>query len=232
MPIYVALRSATRTSPPLRTRRTEGTLVARCEAACCRGGRKVEAGRAAHVAERDVVRVVLAAARVEDVQVLEVLVDVDGRVHSQHVILPLPVNVRVCGPHTMIPKFMAELDVEVSHDLNDTIVWADALNMLRIQLERQGDDHVVLKNALSEGDDNSNALLLSLFGEFGSWAGGDAVGGSLVYDLLNLNDMQYEVEITVGTQEFTVVPDTGSSDLWLQSSSAPWHFFFFSKVKK
>lgn len=55
----------------------------------------------------------------------------------------LGANVRVCGPHTMIPKFMSELGVEVSHDLNETIAWADALNMLRIQLERQGDDHAV-----------------------------------------------------------------------------------------
>lgn len=55
----------------------------------------------------------------------------------------LGAEVRVCGPHTMVPKFMPELGVEVSHDLDDTIQWADALNMLRIQLERQGDDHAV-----------------------------------------------------------------------------------------
>jgi aspartate carbamoyltransferase catalytic subunit len=33
--------------------------------------------------------------------------------------------------------------VEVSHDLDDTIRWADALNMLRIQLERQGSEDSV-----------------------------------------------------------------------------------------
>ena len=47
-------------------------------------------------------------------------------------------NVRVCGPHTLIPKHLKDLGVEVSHDLDETIQWADALNMLRIQLERQG----------------------------------------------------------------------------------------------
>ena len=50
----------------------------------------------------------------------------------------LGANVRVCGPETLIPKHLHSMGVEVSHDLDDTIRWADALNMLRIQLERQG----------------------------------------------------------------------------------------------
>ena len=49
----------------------------------------------------------------------------------------LGANVRVCGPPTLIPKHIADLGAEVSHDLRDTLVWADAVNMLRIQLERQ-----------------------------------------------------------------------------------------------
>lgn len=55
----------------------------------------------------------------------------------------LGANVRVCGPHTLIPKHLESLGVEVSHDLDDTIQWADALNMLRIQLERQGPSDAV-----------------------------------------------------------------------------------------
>lgn len=55
----------------------------------------------------------------------------------------LGANVRVCGPHTLIPKHLSKLGVEVSHDLDDTIRWADALNMLRIQLERQGSEESV-----------------------------------------------------------------------------------------
>ena len=31
------------------------------------------------------------------------------------------------------------MGVEVSHDLDETLAWADVANMLRIQLERQGD---------------------------------------------------------------------------------------------
>ena len=50
----------------------------------------------------------------------------------------LGASVRVCGPATLIPKHMKELGVQVSHDLDETLVWADAVNMLRIQLERQG----------------------------------------------------------------------------------------------
>ena len=46
-------------------------------------------------------------------------------------------NVRVCGPKTLIPKHIQTLGVEVSHDLDETLLWCDVANMLRIQLERQ-----------------------------------------------------------------------------------------------
>lgn len=49
----------------------------------------------------------------------------------------LGANVRVCGPRTLIPKHMASMGVEVSHDLDETLIWCDVVNMLRIQLERQ-----------------------------------------------------------------------------------------------
>ncbi len=49
----------------------------------------------------------------------------------------LGAKVRVCGPPTLMPRFIHGLGVEVSHDLADTLSWADAVNMLRIQLERQ-----------------------------------------------------------------------------------------------
>ncbi len=48
-------------------------------------------------------------------------------------------NVRVCGPATLIPKHIETMGVKVSHDINETLAWADVVNMLRIQLERQGD---------------------------------------------------------------------------------------------
>jgi aspartate carbamoyltransferase catalytic subunit len=48
----------------------------------------------------------------------------------------LGAKVRVCGPPTLIPTHEASLGVEVSHDLDDTLRWADAVNMLRVQHER------------------------------------------------------------------------------------------------
>lgn len=52
-------------------------------------------------------------------------------------------QVRVCGPATLIPKHIASMGVEVSHDLDETLAWADIANMLRIQLERQGDAEAI-----------------------------------------------------------------------------------------
>jgi aspartate carbamoyltransferase catalytic subunit len=54
----------------------------------------------------------------------------------------LGANVRVCGPKTLIPKHIASMGVEVSHNLDETLQWCDVVNMLRIQLERQGDNSV------------------------------------------------------------------------------------------
>ncbi len=49
----------------------------------------------------------------------------------------LGAEVRVCGPTTLIPKYMSSLDVEVSHDLRESLEWCDIANMLRVQHERQ-----------------------------------------------------------------------------------------------
>ncbi|MBK6390249.1 MAG: aspartate carbamoyltransferase catalytic subunit [Saprospiraceae bacterium] len=49
----------------------------------------------------------------------------------------LGAKVRVCGPPTLIPKHIASLGVEVSHDVEACLRWCDAANVLRIQLERQ-----------------------------------------------------------------------------------------------
>lgn len=49
----------------------------------------------------------------------------------------LGAEVMVCGPTTLIPKFIGELGVKVEHDLLKALEWCDVANMLRIQLERQ-----------------------------------------------------------------------------------------------
>ena len=43
----------------------------------------------------------------------------------------------VCGPTTLIPKYIHELGVKVEHNLVAALEWCDVANMLRIQLERQ-----------------------------------------------------------------------------------------------
>ena len=49
----------------------------------------------------------------------------------------LGAKVRVCGPPTLIPKHIGSLNVEVSHNVEESLRWCDAANVLRIQLERQ-----------------------------------------------------------------------------------------------
>lgn len=49
----------------------------------------------------------------------------------------LGAEVMVCGPTTLIPKYIGSLGVKVEHDLRKALEWCDVANMLRIQLERQ-----------------------------------------------------------------------------------------------
>lgn len=49
----------------------------------------------------------------------------------------LGAEVMVCGPTTLIPRYIKELGVKVEHNLRKALEWADVANMLRIQLERQ-----------------------------------------------------------------------------------------------
>ncbi|NGF75315.1 aspartate carbamoyltransferase catalytic subunit [Fluviicola sp. SGL-29] len=46
-------------------------------------------------------------------------------------------EVMVCGPTTLIPKYISALGVKVEHNLRRALEWCDVANMLRIQLERQ-----------------------------------------------------------------------------------------------
>jgi aspartate carbamoyltransferase catalytic subunit len=51
-------------------------------------------------------------------------------------LLKLGAEVAVCGPYTLLPRGIAELGVTVFPRLEEAIEWADALNVLRLQLER------------------------------------------------------------------------------------------------
>ncbi|MDX2189043.1 MAG: aspartate carbamoyltransferase catalytic subunit [Bacteroidota bacterium] len=46
-------------------------------------------------------------------------------------------KVMVCGPPTLIPKYISSLNVLVEHNLEKALAWCDVANVLRIQLERQ-----------------------------------------------------------------------------------------------
>jgi len=50
----------------------------------------------------------------------------------------LGAEVVLCGPKTLIPKFITEMGVTVSYDLDECLAWCDVAMALRIQLERQG----------------------------------------------------------------------------------------------
>ena len=43
----------------------------------------------------------------------------------------------VCGPTTLIPKYIHKFGVIIEHNLEKALEWCDVANMLRIQLERQ-----------------------------------------------------------------------------------------------
>lgn len=49
----------------------------------------------------------------------------------------LGAKVMVCGPPTLLPKYISQLGVEVELDVNKALQWCDVANVLRIQLERQ-----------------------------------------------------------------------------------------------
>lgn len=45
-------------------------------------------------------------------------------------------NVKVCGPRTLLPKYIESLGIEVETNLIKALNWCDVANMLRIQNER------------------------------------------------------------------------------------------------
>lgn len=49
----------------------------------------------------------------------------------------LGAEVVLCGPKTMMPLFVNEMGVTVSHNLEECLAWCDVAMALRIQLERQ-----------------------------------------------------------------------------------------------
>lgn len=64
---------------------------------------------------------------------------VHSRVALSNVLLlkKMGAEVMVCGPTTLVPKYMHTLGVKIEHNLQTAIEWCDVANMLRVQHERQ-----------------------------------------------------------------------------------------------
>ncbi len=54
-----------------------------------------------------------------------------------HGLTKLGAKVTVCGPRALVPSGIEKLGASVSHDLDNALQGADAVNVLRLQLERQ-----------------------------------------------------------------------------------------------
>lgn len=49
----------------------------------------------------------------------------------------LGAEVMVCGPATLLPKYITQLGINATLDIREALQWCDIANILRIQLERQ-----------------------------------------------------------------------------------------------
>ena len=80
--------------------------------------------------------------RIGDLQGKKVLI-IGDILHSRvalsniYCLTKLGAHVKVCGPPTLIPKYIKSLGVEVEYNLKKALHWCDVANILRIQLERQ-----------------------------------------------------------------------------------------------
>lgn len=55
-----------------------------------------------------------------------------------HGLKSLGAEVTLCSTPTLIPKDIEKLGVNISYDVDEIMDWADAINVLRIQMERMG----------------------------------------------------------------------------------------------
>lgn len=51
----------------------------------------------------------------------------------------LGAKVMLCGPSTLIPKYISSMGVQIENNIENALRWCDVANVLRIQLERQKD---------------------------------------------------------------------------------------------
>ncbi|WP_299213935.1 aspartate carbamoyltransferase catalytic subunit [uncultured Dokdonia sp.] len=71
-------------------------------------------------------------------------------------------NVKVCGPKTLMPKYIESLGVEVELDLRKALQWCDVANMLRVQNERMDISYFPSTREYTQQYGVNKALLESL----------------------------------------------------------------------
>jgi aspartate carbamoyltransferase catalytic subunit len=74
----------------------------------------------------------------------------------------LGAEVKVCGPPTLIPKYIEQLGVGVTHNVREALQWCDVANVLRIQLERQDIQYFPSLREYAQYFGINRALLYSL----------------------------------------------------------------------
>ena len=62
----------------------------------------------------------------------------------------LGAKVKLCGPPTLIPRYISSLGVEVDYSLDNTLAWCEVANVLRIQTERMQLQYFPSANEYSE----------------------------------------------------------------------------------
>lgn len=82
------------------------------------------------------------AGRLKDLKGVKVAI-IGDILHSRvagsniHCLKKLGADVTLCGPPTLMPKYIESMGVKVSYNVKETLEWCDVANVLRIQLERQ-----------------------------------------------------------------------------------------------
>ena len=74
----------------------------------------------------------------------------------------LGAKVKVCGPKTLIPKYIEKLNVEVETNLRKALEWCDVANMLRVQNERMDISYFPTTREYSQQFGLNKAMLDSL----------------------------------------------------------------------
>lgn len=74
----------------------------------------------------------------------------------------LEADVKVCGPKTLMPKYIESLGVTVENDLRKALEWCDVANMLRVQNERMDVNYFPSVREYSKQYGVNRALLDSL----------------------------------------------------------------------